>query len=104
MKVPKTIQIGAHTFTVWLSRNVADYDGLNGDAHFIHQKIRVWSKLPPTRRLECLIHEVLHVGCKVFAGRESVTETLLDGLGEAFAQVLTHLGLELDWSDIPEEE
>lgn len=104
VKVPKTIQIASHVFTIVLSRKIADHEGLDGDVHFLDQKIRVWSLLPPTRRLECLIHEVLHAAGKVFTRKESVSETILDGIGEALAQVLTHLGLELDWSDIPEEE
>lgn len=105
MKVPKTIQVGGHTYTIVLSAHkMSDHEGSDGDVNHITHKIRVWSVLPPSRRMETLMHELFHAAHKIYARKEAATEVLFDALCEGLTQMLPQLGLELDWSDIPEED
>ena len=97
VKVPKEIQIGCHSYKVFLKdKSTSDFDG---DTYHLKEVIRVREDLPPTARGTTFLHEALHVIDQVYSF--GMNEHNLDLLAEGLGQLLyADLGIELDWSDI----
>ncbi len=104
IKVPQSIKIGAHSFTVRFDPQIdADHD--RGVVHFNYGSIFInpeW-KEKSTREV-AFWHEILHIIDRTYNRNEitSDDEKNIWALGEGLAQVMQELGINLDWSEIKE--
>ncbi len=98
IKVPKQIQIGGHTYTIGLSRDLKDS---NSNAAVNHRLLAILidSDRPESQKIEGLFHEVIHIINRIYGG--DLEEAQIDCLGQGIFQVFAQLGIELDWRDIP---
>lgn len=63
MKIPKTLQIGGHTYTVEITKADDDAKGHNNWGKTIFPKCKIYldESLPQSRLEETFLHELLHV-------------------------------------------
>lgn len=99
IKVPQTIQVGGHIYSITHKTILAD-ENLHGDANHHTLTIGINPTRPPSQKLEALIHEWLHIIDHIYIPDE-LPETTIRGLSEGLTQILTGLGIQLDWSAIP---
>lgn len=102
IKVPKTIQIGAHSYKIFLDKHLTESND-GGEIIFADFLILVNPTRVGSRRLVGLLHELLH-GVDHTYNNFATGEGEIWGLAEGMAQVLTQFDIELDWSDIPERK
>ena len=97
-KVPKQIQVGGHTYTIGLSKDLKDS---NSNAAVNHRLLAILidDDRPESQKIEGLFHEVIHIISHVYG--VDLEEAQVDCLGQGIFQVFAQLGIELDWSDIP---
>jgi len=98
IKVPRTIRIGGHQYTIVFSQGVSDA-GDYGRVNHRTLTIELAPERPMSQKAASLIHEILHIINNVYNNRHC-EEDDLDALAEGFNQVLEALGIELDWGDI----
>ena len=104
IKVPREIQVGGHTYRVLLSKDGLRDECYHGVVNHRTQEIRINAQRPASQRAEAFLHEILHVVDIVYGQKES-KEEIIHNFGEGLTQALCKgLDIELDWSDIPEEE
>ncbi len=106
--IPPECQIGAHTYKIRISNKALDIAELRGQVRYITQIIRISTHtdtMPRTNSMvfDALIHEMLHPISHLFMGGE-LTETQIEQIATGFTQVLLSLGIEPDFSQIPEEK
>jgi hypothetical protein len=98
IKVPVPIPVGGHLYSIILVPELQD-ENRNGSINYRTQTIRINPLTSSSQIREALVHEVLHCINYVYnAG--NVTESLINGLSEGLNQVLQHMEIEFDWSDI----
>ncbi len=100
MKPPKEIKVGGHRYkVVYNDPSIRYSDNLKGYHDPNYKIIKVDPGLPTeSDKTEVLIHEVLHAINYVYLANE-ITEKELDALGQGVFQVLSDLGLEIDWKN-----
>jgi len=76
MKIPKKLQIGAHTY--WVQRGIVDK---LGETNRIKQTITLDRELPVSQAGATLFHEIFHTV------NNELDHTLLDSLAEQLYQV-----------------
>lgn len=102
--IPPQCQIGAHTFPIRWSPKILDMQDARGGSEYREDIIiRLMPNREPTSTFQTLIHEALHMGDSIF-GTDSVNEEVVRLLGATLAQFLLSLGIEPDFSQIPEEK
>ena len=89
MKIPKTVKVGAHTYTI---KEVDNLDGVMGMQENIKLKIQIDKDLPQSQKEETFFHECLH-GILDISGinRDMGTteeEKLVQAIGHGFYQLL----------------
>lgn len=100
--IPDKCQIGGHTYRVAFNASMKD-EGDYGRVNHRLQKIELNPVRPESQRTEALIHEVLHVINSVYFDRH-LEEDAIAAISEGLLQVFQQLDIEVDWSQIPEEE
>ena len=93
MKIPKTIDIGPHTFKVILESGLGTEDNF-GKADMNSLTIFVRDNVPQSLQEETFIHECLHM-IRALAGIEDkdddMEEAEVQAMGAALAQVIRQL-------------
>lgn len=86
MKIPKTIKVGAHVYTVELVDG-EDIDNDCGEQNRSRNKIKIRRDVPQTQLEETLLHEILH------ACNSGLKEEIIDGLAVTLYQSLKESNL-----------
>ena len=102
IKVPPSIQVGSHTYTLWFKPELSD-ELLAAQVNFRTQEIGINPSRPASETAEGLTHELLHIIDRVYCG-DRMGETLVTASSQGMAQVLKGLGIEFDWSLIRQKE
>ncbi len=102
LKIPPECQIGAHTFRIRWSDRWLDARGVRGHESCEDQIVRLHTGQSISATFEALIHELDHIIEYTYGleGNEKEVITRAAGL----CQCLMSLGIEPDFSQIPEEE
>ena len=100
--IPPEIQVGGHKYSIAFNENLKD-DNDYGRVNHRLQKIELNPARPTSQRVEALIHELLHVISNVYADRK-LEEGDISAVSEGLLQVFQQLDIELDFSQIKEEE
>lgn len=99
VKIPKTIKIGAHTYSIKFNPHLHCDEARYGNCNHRTQEIQIWSEAPDSLKDECLIHEVIHIAelcCRI-----DVADSDIDRISHIILELLSeNLGIEFDWSDI----
>lgn len=98
VKVPRVIRIGSLSLKVILDANL-ECEHNWGHHQARNQKILVTPAVSNEQKAITLCHEMLHVGQQVWAVR--MTDNDVERLSYCLAELLSELGIELDWRDIP---
>ena len=98
IKVPSVIQVGGHTYSIVLSDSLYA-GGDDASVNRITQRIQVASSLPASERWAGLIHEFLHAINNIYC-HHSLNEQEIEGVSEGFNQIISQLGITLDWREI----
>jgi len=107
--IPPTCQIGAHTYKVRFNDKLLGAADLRAQTNHKEQLIRLSTgehagvRRSNTMLFEMLLHEILHPINQLYCGGE-VTEQQIEAISAGMAQALLSLGIEADFSQIPEEE
>lgn len=106
LKISPECQIGAHTFQIRWSPKILDIqDARGGGEYRIDLIIRLMPGRPISQTFQTLIHEVIHLADMTTLGNDSrITEVETQALSSGLAQFLLSLGINPDFSQIPEEE
>lgn len=99
--IPVEFPIGGHTYSVVFNADLKDENDYARVNHRL-QKIELNPARPRSQIVEALIHELLHVINKVYANT-SLGEDDIAAISEGLLQVFNQLGIEIDFSKIPEE-
>ena len=103
VKIPAEIKIGAYEYRLSLDANLREDEERDGTICFRKEEITVAGKAPMMRKNTALIHEVLHLADKNY--EMQLNESQICQLSHAVAEFLfNNLGIDLDWSDIPESQ
>ena len=100
VKVPQTIQVGGHIYSIWFNRELDDEEHY-GVTHHRKLTIEINPTRPESQQVEALWHEWLHLVNNTYCNRR-LDEEMLEGLSEGLCQVWQQLGITLDWGDIKE--
>ena len=98
IKVPKTIQVGGHVYTLSFSEAPRD-DGNAAQVNHRLQTIQMLRDRKSTKRQASLIHELLHIIDVVYLNSK-LGEDEINGLAQGLNQIFPQLGIELDWSEL----
>ena len=98
VKVPRRIEVIIHPYDILLLPYLKDDDGFRGDCNTRRQQIRVDPGLPPSQRMYVLCHEIGEAIKDAYTC--GVTHEDLSLITMGFAEFLTKLGIEFDWSDV----
>lgn len=101
LNIPKTLQVGGHTYSIALKDGLAD-DNERGLVNHRLQRIEINPQRPDSQKSEALIHETLHIINLVYANGH-LGEDGLSALSEGLFQLLQQLGIVFDWGSIPNE-
>lgn len=103
VKVPKTIKLLSHTYSVRSDSKELVTVGALGLTRHLHQEIILDThNIPPTELDQTFLHELLHVVERHF--NMKIDDADIDRLSEGLAVILfDNFGIKLDWSDIQEE-
>jgi len=99
VKVPKTIKIGTHTYTIKFNHHLRSDDNKYAEVNHRTQAIDIWADAAVSLKNESLLHELIHIG--EFIYRVEINDADVDRLAETVAEFLfNNLDIELDWSDV----
>jgi len=106
--IPPECQIGAHTYKIRISEKPLAVAHLRAQVSFSEELIRLSLKEDEhvrsiTMVFEALLHEILHVVNELYCGGE-ISEQQHEAIGAGMSQPLLSLGIEPDFSQIPEEK
>lgn len=106
--IPSECQIGAHTYKIRISEKALDVANIRGQVSFSEETIRLsleheGHKRSDTMVFEALLHEILHMVNNLYCGGE-LSEQQHEAIGAGISQPLLSLGIEPDFSQIPEEK
>ena len=105
--IPPTIQVGAHIIKLVRNEQLLEELDLRGQLDGKVPQIRLAIKgRSPSLTFETLVHEIWHFGNYTFGldAKETDSEHNTRGASAIMAQALLSLGVEPDFSQIPEEE
>ena len=99
IKVPKKIQIGAHTYKIKIDKNLKGDGNRYGEVNYRTQEITLWGGCNPSLMMETLLHEVIHIG--EFAFRIAISDEDIDRVAETITMLLrNNLDIEFVWDNI----
>lgn len=104
LKIPPSVQVGAHTFSIRFSDKWLDAAGVRGSESCKDQIIRLHKGQSVSATFEALIHELDHIVSYVFGIESGSCEEAVVARGAGLTQVLMSMGIEPDFSEIPDEE
>lgn len=98
MKIPrpKEIQIGGRRYRVEVDPMLTHHEGCAGNISHSKLLITIDGQNGNQHKTLSLLHEILHGINNVYCHIE-ISEANIDGLGEGLHQVLSQLGVEIDW-------
>jgi len=96
-------QIGAHTFRIRWGDKYLDITGIRGHESCKDQIIRLHKGQSNSATFECLIHEADHIVSYLYDIADSEEKAII-ARAAGLCQFLLSLGIEPDFSQIPEEE
>ena len=102
IKVPPQIMVGAHPYRIVLrnSDRLTD-EGVFGEVNHRTQTIEIRADRPPSQCLVSLLHEFIHTSANVFS-KDGLEEKFIDPIAQGLGQILSQLGIELDWTEVKE--
>ena len=101
IKIPPTVKIGTHTYSVMFDRNIRTDDDHIGQVNHRTQEIKIWTEAPLSMRNESLLHELIHIAEYYF--RVRIDDADIDRIAECMCDFLfNNLNIEFDWSCITE--
>jgi hypothetical protein len=103
LKIPPEIQVGAHTIRIRWSDRVLDAVPAPGQESCREQIIRLHHRQTKTAAFEALLHEVDHIVSYYYGIEAGDSEAAIMARAAGFAQVLLSMGIEPDFSAIPDE-
>jgi len=93
MKIPPSIKVGGHTYTVSFVEKLWMREGNLGQArHNTDQIIELEVALHPEQTAATFLHEVMHVVDRVY-NKGSLSEDAIDAMAEGLFQVLSDMGI-----------
>lgn len=96
IKVPDTIKIGGHKYTIILDNGKRMLDeNIYGEINHRKLEIRINSTRPDSQRREALIHEILHGVDKVYDS--DCDEKTISHLSEGLNQTFDELDIQFKW-------
>lgn len=99
IKIPKTVKIGTHTYSIELDPHLHSDEKDYGQINYRAQTIRVWLDAPLSIKNEALLHEVIHLAQSIY--RVDISDADIDRVAETIGGFLfNNLGIEFDWSGI----
>lgn len=106
--IPPECQIGAHTYKIMINEKALEVANIRGQVSFSEEIIRLSLRHDGHSRsltmvFEALLHEMLHVVNQLYCGGE-LNEQQHEAIGAGMSQPLLSLGIEPDFSQIPEEK
>lgn len=106
--IPSECQIVAHTYRIRINNRALGIADLRANVSYNEQIIRLSTCLEGKPRsnsmtFEALLHEMLHPINHLFMGGE-LTEQQIEQVSAGLTQMLLSMGIEPDFSKIPEEE
>ena len=96
------IQIGALTYRIMYNDWLLDKLGFQAHCSSKDQKIYLHTGLTAIANFEDLNHELIHIAS--WTSAHEIDEDAVKGISNILTQALLNLGIELDFSQIPEEE
>ena len=100
--IPPQCQIGAHTFKIVWNTRYVEHGERRAEADAKEQMIRLAHDRSNTSLFESLLHEIRHMIDYTFHLDES--EEQITARTAALTQTVLSLGIEPDFSEIPEEK
>ncbi len=85
--VPKSLKIRGHTYRV-SQVNARTLEGASADVDSEANRIRLYKRLTASRKIECLLHEVLHALLEGYTLEEDVEEDVVVTLGEGLTSFI----------------
>lgn len=105
LKIPHEFQLGAHTFKIVWSPKLLNAAGAKGQAEYLEKHIiRLRPGRPSSHTFNSLLHETIHLIDFIYGPDDDILEGTTRFLAGGLCQALMSLGIEPDFSDIPEEE
>lgn len=102
LKIPPNGKIGCRTMRIVFSDKRLDWEEKRATESTKDEIIRLHTGQSPAATFETLLHEAKHIANYLYNVEEK--EQSVDIASEALCQFLMSLGIEPDFSDIPEEE
>lgn len=96
--IPKSVQVGGHTYSIKFADEMRD-EGDWGRVHHRRQVIEINPARPESQKFEALIHEILHLVNNVYLDSK-LDEAELDSISEGMTQALISLGIKFNWKEI----
>lgn len=97
LPVPKEITVGGKTFQVRIDDAQTVARGRDGCCDPLTESICIASHLPDAWKSSVLIHEIFEAINTIWLA-EKMDHDDIDRLGEAFYQVMSDMGIEIDWT------
>lgn len=105
VKIPASIHVGAHSFRVSRVRGLSDATGSQALSNSSRLYIQVEDDRPQSVTTSSFFHELIHMALHIYNGGEKkVPHTIHDAIAEGFLQVLTEMGIEFDFSELPVDD
>lgn len=102
LTIPPECQIGCRTIRIRFSDKILDWQGHRATENTLDEIIRLHTGQSVAATFETLIHEAEHIVNYFYAVEEEEKDTVIHSTG--LCQFLLSLGIEPDFSQIPEEE
>ena len=100
--IPPECQMGCRIIKIRFSDRILDWKEQRADESTKEEIIRLHTKQSDAATFETLLHEAKHISNYLYNVEEK--EQSVDIASEALCQFLLSLGIEPDFSQIPEEE
>ena len=100
--IPKEIKIGGHTFRIMLDRGLVA-DGIRAHIDFKRLVIGINPDKKDSIKAEALLHEFFHGVNLIYLNNRIDSDDEIEPLAEGVFQILDQLGMEFDWSGLPDE-
>lgn len=101
LEIPSQVKIGAHTFQIVFNTKWVEHAAHRAEVNTKEEKIRLSRGRSNTSLFESLLHEIRHANNDVYGFSEAEEEVC--ARTAALTLSLLSLGIEPDFSQIPEE-
>ncbi len=101
--IPPEFQIGPHLFKIRWGDKYLDIAHIRAHENCKDQIIRLHTGQSTSATFETLLHEVDHIVCYLYGIEHGDEESALIARSVGFCQFLMSIGIEPDFSQVPEE-